>query len=355
MSSWAVTPSKTTEQSGQPASEGLGIIFALIVLFFAFRRSFLCALLPLISALMAIGVGTSIIGILTHAVAVPQFGPILATLVALGVGIDYALFIVSRHRNGLLGGRTPEDAAVIALNTSGRAVLFAGMTICIALLGMFALQVSFLYGVALSATFVVALTMLASLTLLPAMLGFFGMKALRRGERRRLREAGPQPGAGPGLLAAVGRRSWSGRAGDPERSRRWPSSWCWRCRSSACASGSTDAGNDPPSSTTRQAYDLLAKGFGPGFNGPLQVVGKIDQPGRPRPVRRLRGLTAGPARTWPPWCRPAAAPTARPRWPSSSRRRRPRTPRRPACCTACAAPPPEAEAGTTARTSTSAG
>ena len=126
---------ETNQRNGQSSSEGLGVIFALIILFFAFRRSLLCALLPLISALMAIGVGTSIIGILTHVIAVAQFGPILATLVGLGVGIDYALFIVSRHRNGLLAGRTPEDAAVTALNTSGRAVFFAGLTICIALLG----------------------------------------------------------------------------------------------------------------------------------------------------------------------------------------------------------------------------
>src|SRR5262249_20274295 len=110
---------ENNRQSRQSSSELLGVIFALIILFFAFRRSLLCALLPLISALVAIGLGTSIIGILTHAVKVPQFGPILATLVALGVGVDYALFIVSRHRNGLLAGRTPEEAAVVALNTSG--------------------------------------------------------------------------------------------------------------------------------------------------------------------------------------------------------------------------------------------
>jgi RND superfamily putative drug exporter len=267
---------QNNRKSGQPASEGLGIIFALIVLFFAFRRSFLCALLPLISALVAIGVGTSIIGILTHAIAVPQFGPILATLVALGVGVDYALFIVSRHRNGLLAGRTPEDAAVTALNTSGRAVLIAGLTICIALLGMFALQVSFLYGVALSATFVVALTMLASLTLLPAMLGFFGLKALRRSERQRLERQGPEPEEVQGFWLRWA-QGLSSRAGIlsiislavivvlalPFFSLRL---------------GLDDAGNDPASSTTRQAYDLLAQGFGPGFNGPLQIVGKISGP-----------------------------------------------------------------------------
>jgi RND superfamily putative drug exporter len=265
---------ENNRQSGQPASEGLGIIFALIVLFFAFRRSFLCALLPLIAALVAIGLGTSIIGLLTHVVAVPQFGPILATLVALGVGVDYALFIVSRHRNGLLAGRTPEEATVIALNTSGRAVLIAGITICIALLGMFALQVSFLYGVALSAAFVVVLTMLASLTLLPAMLGFFGLKALRRAERRRLERDGPQPEEVQGF--------WL----------RWAEGLSNRAGILSVLSlalivvlalpffnmrlGLDDAGNDPPSSTTRQAYELLAQGFGPGFNGPLQIVGKVS-------------------------------------------------------------------------------
>jgi RND superfamily putative drug exporter len=267
---------ENNRQSQQPTSEALGILFALIVLFFAFRRSFLCALLPLISALMAIGLGTSIIGILTHVLAVPQFGPILATLVALGVGVDYALFIVSRHRTGLLAGRTPEDAAVTALNTSGRAVLVAGLTICIALLGMFALQVSFLYGVALSAAFVVVLTMLASLTLLPAMLGFFGLKALRRSERRQLEHDGPQPEEVQGFWLRWSERL-ANRAGIlsilslglivvlalPFFSLRL---------------GLDDAGNDPASSTTRQAYDLLAKGFGPGFNGPLQVVGQVSSP-----------------------------------------------------------------------------
>jgi RND superfamily putative drug exporter len=268
---------ENSEQNRQSSSEVLGIIFALIVLFFAFRRSLLCALLPLISALMAIGVGTSIVGLLTHTFAIPQFGPILATLVGLGVGVDYALFIVSRHRTGLLGGRTPEDAAVTALNTSGRAVFFAGLVICIALLGMFALQISFLYGVSLSATMVVALTMLASLTLLPAMLGFYGMKALRRGERRSLQREGPRLEREQGF--------WL----------RWAEHLEGRAPFLSVVAlliivvlalpffsmrlGLTDAGNDAASSTTRQAYDLLAKGFGPGFNGPLQVVGEINSPG----------------------------------------------------------------------------
>jgi putative drug exporter of the RND superfamily len=266
---------ENSERTGQSASEGLGILLSLVVLFFAFRRSFLCALLPLISALVAIGVGTSIIGLLTHAFPIPQFGPILATLVALGVGVDYALFIVSRHRNELLSGATPQQAAITALNTSGRAVLFAGLTVCIALLGMFALQVTFLYGVALSAAFVVALTMLASLTLLPAMLGFFGLKALRRGERQRLAE---HPHGEPlGGFWLRWSRGIEGRA-------RYTSVLALALIAVIALpffgmrQGLADAGNDPASSTSRQAYDLAAKGFGPGYNGPLEIVAEINSP-----------------------------------------------------------------------------
>ncbi len=126
-------------QGGGSADFLGGAVLALLILFFAFRRSVLCALLPLISALAAIGVGTAIIAMLTHALTIPKFATQLAELIALGVGVDYALFIVNRHRRELLAGHTPEEAAVRALNTSGRAVLIAGLTVCIALLGMFAL------------------------------------------------------------------------------------------------------------------------------------------------------------------------------------------------------------------------
>ncbi len=183
----------------QSSSEGLGILFALVILFFAFRRSVLCAILPLISALMAIGIGTSVIAMMTHAISIPEFGPILAVLVALGVGIDYALFIVTRHRNSLLQGASVEESAVLAMDTSGRAVFVAGITVCIALLGMFALQVAFLYGVALSAALVVVLTMTASLTLLPALLGFFGLKVLRP-------QRAPPPGPGRARQRRADRR-----------------------------------------------------------------------------------------------------------------------------------------------------
>ena len=254
----------------------LGIVLALVVLFFAFRRSLYGALLPLISALVAIGVGTSIVNVLTHALSIANWVPEVAVIVALGVGMDYALFVVSRHRNELLAGQTPEDAAVTALNTSGRAVLLAGVTVCAALLGLLVLPDPSLQGVAVTISLVVVLTMVTSLTLLPAMLGFLGPKVLPRAERKRLAQDGRQveqtgafwlrwaEGLGrrpliPGILAlavivilAI-----------PVLSFR---------------TGIQDASVDSASSTTYQAYQLLAKGFGPGFNGPLDVVGQVNSP-----------------------------------------------------------------------------
>ena len=265
-----------TSGGGDYTSALLGIVLALVVLFFAFRRSVYGALLPLISALVAIGVGTSIVNVLTHAVSIANWVPKVAVIVALGVGVDYALFVVSRHRNGLLAGQTPEDAAVTALNTSGRAVLLAGVTVCAALLGLLVLPDPSLQGVAVTISLVVVLTMVTSLTLLPAMLGFLGPKVLPRAERKRLAQDGRQveqtgafwlrwaEGLGrrpliPGILAlavivilAI-----------PVLSFR---------------TGIQDASVDPASSTTYQAYQLLAKGFGPGFNGPLDVVGQVNSP-----------------------------------------------------------------------------
>lgn len=261
------------QSTGGDTSLLLGVLLALIVLYFAFRRAILGALLPLISALMGIGVGTSILMPLSHGISIATFAPQVAILVSLGVGVDYALFIVSRHRSGLLAGQPIEEAAVTALNTSGRAVLLAGLTVCVALLGLFALGVSFLYGVAVSIALVVAFTMLASLTLLPAMLGFFGMKVLRRSERNQLGQQAAQPSrgwtrwaeflSGKAAVSSVLALAVIGVLAIPFFSMR---------------AGLLDASTDPSSSTTHQAYQLLAKGFGPGFNGPLEVVATVDGP-----------------------------------------------------------------------------
>jgi len=248
-----------------------GVILAGAVLFFIFGSIFAMAL-PLLSALASLGTAIGLIGILSHVLKMPQFSVELVALIGLGVGIDYALFIVTRHRQGLIAGQDTEASIVNAVNTSGRAVLFAGIIVCIALLGMFALGVSFLYGLAVAAAIGVAFTMLAALTLLPAFLGFIGPKVLSRRQKRELATTGPQViGAGAkgfwprwarliqdhSLLPAVVALIAIVLVALPLLSLRL---------------GNSDQGNDPAATTTRQAYDLLAKGFGPGFNGPLQLV-----------------------------------------------------------------------------------
>jgi RND superfamily putative drug exporter len=260
------------EQQSSSSSTVLGIIFAIIVLGIVFG-AFFATFLPLITALMAIIIGYSITGLLSHTFSVASFSTELGILIGLGVGVDYALFIVTRHRTGIRGGRSIEDAATHAVNTAGRAVFFAGITVCIALLGQFALGVSFLYGVAVSAAITVALTMLSALTLLPALLGFWGMKVFSRKQRRLMEASGPQPELVVGF--------W----------RRWAEGLQRRPILPAIVAlgvvvvialpiftlrlGLDDAGSDPSSTTSRQAYDLLAKGFGPGFNGPFQLVGEL--------------------------------------------------------------------------------
>jgi RND superfamily putative drug exporter len=162
---------------------GLGVLAAAVVLFLAFG-SLVAMALPLGTALLSLGAGLGLIGLLSKAIPMATFTTPLASLIGLGVGIDYAMFIVSRYRRSLLSGRSPLEATVTAVNTSGRAVLFAGITVCIALFGMFALGVSIFYGVAVGASIAVLITLLAALTLLPALLGFAGTRVLGRKARR---------------------------------------------------------------------------------------------------------------------------------------------------------------------------
>ncbi|MDQ1396155.1 MAG: putative drug exporter of the superfamily, partial [Acidimicrobiaceae bacterium] len=253
---------------------GIGILAAAIVLFLVFG-SLLATALPLISALISLGTAVAVVSLLTHVLNMPQFADQLILLIGLGVGVDYALFIVSRYRQNLLGGQDVEASTVTAVDTSGRAVLFAGIIVCIALLGMFALGVSFLYGLAVAASIGVLFTMVAALTLLPALLGFFGPRVLARRDRRTLGQAsgGHQTGRfWSAWTGIIGRRPLVILGASlavmvlialPFLSLRL---------------GNSDAGNDPRSSTTRQAYDLLAKGFGPGFNGPLQLTAQVSGP-----------------------------------------------------------------------------
>ncbi|MEV6511895.1 MMPL family transporter [Streptomyces sp. NPDC051642] len=250
-------------------AEGVGILAAAIVLFLAFG-SFYAALLPIGIAIFGVGTGLFSTQLLSHTTDIPDLAPLLATLIGLGVGIDYALFIVTRHRRGVQRGLDPEESAVIALNTSGRAVLFAGGTVCIALAGMLVTNLRFLDGVVIGTSLTVVLSVLAATTLLPALLGFLGVRVLSRKQRRKLAATGSEPERTDNLAA------------------RWSAAVQKRPRRIALFAlvvmallafpilslrlGATDQGNDDTSTTTRQAYDLLADGFGPGFNGPLQVV-----------------------------------------------------------------------------------
>jgi len=265
---------QSTEQSPASDSEIVGIIAAAVVLFLAFGSLFAMAL-PILTGVAGVGGGLLAVGLLTHATPIADFAPSLGALIGLGVGIDYALFIVTRFRCALRSGQDVREAVGTAVNTSGRAVLFAGGTVCIALLGMLVLGLSFLDGVALAAAITVGSTVLAALTLLPAMLGVLGPRVFSRRERRRM-AAGELPQITHGTEDKRG--LWRRWAGSVERRPRLMSlvalvmMGVLAIPTLGLRLGAADAGNDPASTTTRKAYDLLAEGFGAGFNGPLVLV-----------------------------------------------------------------------------------
>ncbi|WP_217136786.1 MMPL family transporter [Streptomyces sp. AC558_RSS880] len=261
------------ESSGGHTAEIVGVLVAAVVLFLAFG-SLAASLLPIATALVGVGTAYAGIVLLGHVMTVADFAPMLGMLIGLGVGIDYALFIVTRHRRGLKRGLTVTEAATNAVATTGRAVVFAGATVCIALLGMLILRLNFLNGVAIAASLTVVLTVAASVTLLPALLSFIGMRALSRRERRRLAEHGPEPELPTGFAAR-----WSAFVERHPKLLGAVAVGVMAVLALPTLSlhlGTSDQGNDPKASTTRQAYDLLADGFGPGVNGPLTLVTHVD-------------------------------------------------------------------------------
>ncbi|MBB4793970.1 RND superfamily putative drug exporter [Streptomyces nodosus] len=260
------------ESQGGHLAEIVGVAVAAVVLFLAFG-SLAASLLPIATALIGVGTAYFGIGLLGHAMTVADFAPMLGLLIGLGVGIDYALFIVTRHRRSLKRGVPVDQAAVGAVTTTGRAVVFAGATVCIALLGLLILRLSFLNGVAIAACLTVLLTVAASVTLLPALLSFIGPRALSRRERRRLAEHGPEPEVPTGFAAR-----WSAFVERHPKKLGAVAVAVMALLALPTLSlhlGTSDQGNDPKSSTTRQAYDLLAQGFGPGVNGPLTLVTRV--------------------------------------------------------------------------------
>jgi RND superfamily putative drug exporter len=263
---------RSAVESGGGAAEGAGLLAALIVLLVMFG-SLLAATLPIIAAVFAVGTTYGLVALASNWVTVPDYTAPILILVGLGVGIDYALLVFARFRAELLAGADRAGATRQALDTAGRSVLFAGVTVVIALLGLYVLGLGSLQGISLGVALTVLMTMAASLTLLPALLALLGAP-IERTIRRRAGRARHQPGQGW--------RRWSALV------QRAPVPWLLLALLGLGALltpllgmrlGLADAGTDPQSSTARQAYDLVATHFGPGFNGPLWVVTEGEQAG----------------------------------------------------------------------------
>jgi putative drug exporter of the RND superfamily len=263
-------------------AESIGFLGAMIILLITFG-SVLAMAMPILIGLFGIGIGIALMFLLAHVLNVPEFAPQLASMIGIGVGIDYALFIVTRYRQHLHAGEDPETANLHALMTAGRAVIFAGSTVVISLLGMLLMGFAFVEGAAVGAAVTVLVTMLASVTLLPAIVGFAGHKI----DRWRL--------------------PWFHRAqDDPQASIwfRWSRLLQRRPLLPAILGlvvlitlalpvfgmrlGFADAGSGDPSRSSRRAYDLLSEGFGPGFNGPLLLAAELSGP---EDVEALNALT----------------------------------------------------------------
>ncbi|MEA2303422.1 MAG: hypothetical protein QOH43_702 [Solirubrobacteraceae bacterium] len=269
--------------NSQSSSEGIGVLAAAVVLIITFG-SLVAAGIPLLTALFALGSTLGCIYLISHVVDTPDFASQLAALIGLGVGIDYALFVLTRYRAEVKGGRDRLEAIEVASDTAGRTVFFAACTVIIALLGMLLLGLSFLHGVAIGAALAVLLTMVGALTLLPALLmgagGWIDRLHLRiplPGARRRRAEkaasARPDGAAWARWSAGVQRRPWlaAGAALAVLLALAAPAL--------GMRLGTSDASLDPAGSTTKAAYGLISDGFGPGVNGQFLLATKLPAKG----------------------------------------------------------------------------
>ncbi|WP_242901539.1 MMPL family transporter [Actinomadura terrae] len=275
------------ETPGGGPAEGIGVLAAVVILLVAFG-SVLAMGLPIVTALLGIGSGLGLIALLGHLLPAPSFSPIVAALIGLGVGIDYALFIVTRYREELHGGSDPEEATVTAITTAGRAVLFAGTTVVIAMMGLFVMQQKLLNGVAVAAGLAVLMTMLGAVTLLPALLGFTG----RAIDRFRV----------PGLGRA--RRPLAERWARTVQRHPVVAGLCAAAVLLVLAAPALSMRLSLPDSST-QPHDtsgyasakILGEGFGPGTAAPLVIV---TRGGDAAPVAAAVRKTPGVAAVQPP-------------------------------------------------------
>ena len=251
-------------------SEIVAVLAAFLVLLYTFG-SLVATMVPIIVAVFALAVGSALVGLVSNSIMMADFAPILASLVGLGVGIDYALFIVTRFRRAIHEGKTVHESIRIALTTSGRSVLFAGMIVCISMLGLFTIGLSFLSGVGIAAAISVTISMIASLTLLPALLSIIGKNIDRL--KIPFKKLHSEEEGGKGW------KKWA------DKIQAHPVRWAvssilvllFICVPvTQIRLGASDSGNDAVGTTTRQAYDTLAKGFGPGFNGPITMLADVS-------------------------------------------------------------------------------
>ena len=258
--------------SGQDNSIPVGIVAALLILLIAFG-SLVAAFLPLVGAGTGLAAGAGLTMLAARGMDISTVAPSLAIMIGLGVGIDYALFILNRFRQGVQNGAEPQDAALTAVRTAGRAVHFAGFTVIVALLGMFLLGINFFNGLAVAAALTVLMVMLAATWLLPAMLSLLGMRALglRMPWARTLKPFDPNTSR------------WSGFAARLQRMPFVPIAMVLvvigvlAIPALQLKSGFPDDGSQPAGSVAREGYDLLAQGFGAGRGGPFVIAVEVPR------------------------------------------------------------------------------
>ncbi|MGZ4805430.1 MAG: MMPL family transporter [Ilumatobacteraceae bacterium] len=252
-------------KGGVPATEAVGLAAAVVILLLAFG-SIVAMGLPIVSALIGIGLALSLVPVVSALLPTADFTSTVAAMIGLGVGIDYALFMVTRYRAELASGRDVSQAIAAAVRTSGRAIVFAGGTVVVSLLGLLLIGMDFLKGFAVASSLTVAIAVAAAITLVPALLAIIGRRIDRLSIHRRGTVDLHRDNLGRRWGRAIQHRPVTAviaggavllLAGIPVLSMRL---------------AVADEGNDPVGSTTRVAYDRLAEGFGPGFNGPLLIV-----------------------------------------------------------------------------------
>ena len=271
-----------TQSGGIGFATLVGVAAAMVILLISFG-SFVAMGLPILTAALGLVAGIGLIGVTSQIIDMANFASELALMIGLGVGIDYALFIVTRFRENYRANGGDVNAAVEgAMNTSGRAVLFAGATVVIALLGMFALGVNLLNGVAIAAALGVVMVLAATLTLLPALLRMLGPRIGNVG-RARSAQARDRPGFWTRWVETIQRRPALAAVAATAVMLTLAAPML------GLRLGSSDAGNDPAGQTTRTAYDLIARGFGKGFNGPLQIAVKLPKANTGPALAQLNG------------------------------------------------------------------